>query len=150
MITRTACYIGIAAAVLDTLYPSERFEKQMKMLFSLVFLIIVAAGFAKGGISLDASIPTEAESAVYSQAEQDAYDLFIRIAENNINSHLESALRRNEIFFVNIQTSINISDNGGISINEVLIKTEDTELFEAAANIIKAELADDNAVIMMY
>ena len=145
MITRTACYLAVASAILDSLYPNERFGKQMKLLFSLVFMIIVATPFAKGQIEFDIALPSSSQAfETYSQSADDVEALILKTAENNINEHLTELLNQNEIYNVKIQTSINISDNNSISINKVTLSFDeqpDPNLNKAEA-IIKQELGE--------
>ncbi|MCL2053299.1 MAG: hypothetical protein FWG90_02505 [Oscillospiraceae bacterium] len=142
LITKTACYIGIAAAILDSLYPNERFGKQMKILFTVVFLIIITAPFARGEIDFDISLPTYSSLDSYAEAQEKAHALFVKTAESNINTRLEELLNHHEIYNVKIKTSVNISDNAGISINEVAITLDAPLDFDKASAIIKSELGE--------
>lgn len=121
----TACFLGIAIAVFNSLYPSEKFAGQIKIIFSLIFILSVIKPIASG----KADIPETAAAAssvsgsadYYSSVSDRADEYFIRSVENNISSVLESALHEIEIYPEEIETSINISENYGISINEVKI-----------------------------
>nr|MDE7289683.1 hypothetical protein [Oscillospiraceae bacterium] len=62
---------------------------------------------------------------------------FISSVESNISAALEGKLREKNIYPEEIETSINISDNGSISINEVKITLNDmSDSFEAKRCII--------------
>ena len=47
-VTIIAGYIGIAISILDFFTPSEKLRKQIKLIFSLVFLIAIASPILKG------------------------------------------------------------------------------------------------------
>ncbi|MDE5860025.1 MAG: hypothetical protein K2H23_06535, partial [Oscillospiraceae bacterium] len=79
------------------------------------------------------------------------YDYFIRSVENNISASLESKLHENNIYPEEIETSINISDNGSISINEVKITLKDiTEKFSAERCIAEAAGNETTIIIRGY
>ena len=107
MISGTACFLGIVITIFRSLYPSEKFSKQMKMIFSLIFIISVVRPFASGKIS------------------------FPEINEN---------------ISANIQTSINISENGSISINEVKLVLDDLNLLPDAEECIR-NAAESNVTV---
>lgn len=133
----TACFLGIAIAVFNSLYPSEKFAGQLKIIFSLIFILSVIKPIASG----KADIPEIAAAAsaasgsadYYSSMSDRADEYFIRSVENNISSVLESSLHEIEIYPEEIETSINISENYGISINEVKIVLNEQNAHEAEA-----------------
>lgn len=131
----TACFLGIAIAVFNSLYPSEKFAGQLKIIFSLIFILSLIKPIASG----KADIPEIAETAsavsestdYYSSMNDRADEYFIRSVENNISSVLESSLHEIEIYPEEIETSINISENFGISINEVKIVLNEQNAYNA-------------------
>lgn len=131
----TACFLGIAIAVFNSLYPSEKFAGQLKIIFSLIFILSLIKPIASG----KADIPEIAEAASAVSESTDYYfsmndradEYFIRSVENNISSVLESSLHEIEIYPEEIETSINISENFGISINEVKIVLNEQNAYNA-------------------
>ena len=129
MISVTACFLGIVITFFSKMYPSEKFEKQMKTIFSLIFLISVLTPVLNGNLQFpDISETVSASSAYYQEISVNADEFFIRSVENNISIRLESELNSKNIFPIEIQTSVNISENNSISINEVNVLVTDIEL----------------------
>ncbi len=135
-----ACFLGIVITVFSSLYPSEKFAKQMKIIFSLIFILSVAKPVIGGKIVLPEMGETVAASTErYEAMNEETYDYFIRSVESNISASLEVLLNEINIYPDKIETSINISDSGSISINEVRLFMEDTDKFpEAKERICKA------------
>ena len=131
MISVTACFLGIVITIFSRLYPSEKFEKQMKTLFSLVFLISVLTSVLNGNLSFpDISETVVASNSYYTEIYDNSDDYFIRSVENNISMRLKAELNSRNIFPDKIQTSVNISDDNSISISEVNVTvtgSDDTE-----------------------
>ncbi len=139
-----ACFLGIVITVFSSLYPSEKFAKQMKIIFSLIFVLSVAKPVIGGKITLPEMGKTVAASTErYEAMNEGTYDYFIRSVESNISASLEALLNEINIYPDKIETSINISDSGSISINEVRLFMEDTDKFpEAKERICKAADSD--------
>ncbi len=138
LISATACFLGIVITALSSLYPSEKFSKQMKMIFSLIFIISIVRPFASGKINFpEINENISANEEYYSEKNEEAYDYFVRSVEENINSSLEASLNEINIYPANIQTSINISENGSISINEVKLVLDDLNLLPDAEKCIR-------------
>lgn len=138
LIAFTACFLGIVITIFNSLYPSEKFIKQIKAIFSLIFILSIAKPIAAGKITFpEIGETVSASSDYYSSLNDNTYNYFISSVENNISAALEGKLREKNIYPEEIETSINISDNGSISINEVKITLNDmTDSFEAKRCII--------------
>ncbi|MCH5193495.1 MAG: hypothetical protein J1F11_06005 [Oscillospiraceae bacterium] len=155
LIAMTACFLGIVITIFNSLYPSEKFSKQVKIIFSLIFILSIAKPFAAGRITLpEIGETVYASSDYYSSLNDNAYDYFIRSVESNISASLEAKLNEKNIYPEEIQTSINISDSSSISINEVIITIKDmnvssqvieciTEATEGEAKVTVKEFKDE-------
>ena len=120
LISLTAGFISIIIAAFDSIYPSEKYSKQIKIIFSLIFVLSIVTPFVNGEVNIDASADVLYEKNI-------AADEYLKSSvENNISSTIGSYLKENEISFDEIKTSINISDYGSISINEIEIAVDDT------------------------
>lgn len=149
MISATACFLGIVITVLSKMYPSDKFEKQMKTIFSLIFLISILTPVLNGNLQLpDISQTVAASSVYYQEISVNADEFFIKSVENNISARLEAALNSEKIFPVEIQTSVNISDSSSISINEVNVTVTDIELADEVKKCIYANLGEDVIIIV--
>lgn len=134
----TACFLGIVITIFNSLYPSDKFAKQIKTIFSLIFILSIAKPIVSGKISFPEIGDTVSASAEhYETLNDNTYKYFISSVENNISAALETKLHEKNIYPEEIETSINISENGSISINEVKITLNDmTESYEARRCII--------------
>lgn len=143
-ISYIACLIAIIIAVIDSLYPSEKYAKQMKMIFSLVFLSCITAPIVNKEVSLDdISVSVEADSNLLDERAEETYDYFIKSIENNLNMELKSTLTQNQINVQEILTSINISDDNSICIREVQIIMSDKDKYDKAVKLIEDEVGED-------
>ena len=134
----TACFLGIVITMFSSLYPSEKFAKQMKMIFSLIFILSIVKPFVSGRIGFpDLRGIVPASSDHYEAVSENTYDYFIDSVERNISSSFENELNKINIYPVRIETSVNISDSGSISINEVRLVLKDTDDLPAAAECIR-------------
>ena len=152
LIAMTACFLGITITIFNSLYPSEKFSKQVKIIFSLIFILSIAKPIAAGKITLpEIGETVSASSDYYSSISDNTYDYFIRSVENNISASLEAKLHEKNIYPEEIQTSINISDSGSISINEVIITLKDmTESSEAVQCIIIATESEAKVTVKEF
>ncbi len=147
MISSTACFLGIVITAFSRLYPSEKFEKQMKTIFSLVFLISIAAPLLQGKIQLpDISETITASTEYYQSISDNADEYFVRAVESNISTRLESELNLQNIFPLEIQTSVNISENNSISINEVNVLMPSTD-YESEIKMLISENVGEETIV---
>jgi hypothetical protein len=140
-----ACFIGIVIAIIDALAPSDKFSKQLKVMFALVFMLCVITPIANGDITFDGGIiDVYAESSIEQAAmNTDAY--IARSVERNISRNLTEILREKDIAVKNIETSINISESGSIDIT-VIDLSIDPEEADRAVRLISDNLNEEFTV----
>ena len=148
----TACFLGIVITIFSSLYPSDKFAKQMKIIFSLIFIISIIKPAVQGKFDFPELSETVSASADhYSSLNDSTYDYFIRSVERNISFSLEASLNEKNIYPQEIETSINISDSGSISINEVKLVLEDMSVYPEAVKCIReAAESDVNVTAEVY
>lgn len=148
-ISITACFLGIAITIFSRLYPSEKFEKQMKTIFSLILVISIANPIASGKLELpDISEAVTANSDYYQSLSENTDDYFIKSIERNISINIEAELKEHNIFPLEINTNINISENNSISISEVSVTVDNAEYADEIKNIISSNTGDEVNVIV--
>lgn len=132
----SACILGIIFAVSENMLPSEKFAKQMKMIFSLILIAVIIAPFTEGEISLDSfempDITDKDSTFIYNSS-------FNSLVSDNISDNLGKELSEMGIFPVKISVDINNSQDNSISIigAEIIISSGNTrETAEAAAEIL--------------
>lgn len=149
-IALTACFLGIVTAIFSSLYPSEKFAGQIKIIFSLIFILCLVKPIAEGKLRLpEISETVSASSDYYSGLNANADDYFIKSVENNISAALEGCLHEEKIYPEEIKTSINISDNYRISIREVEIVLDDPTCSEAARRCVSDRIGEDAAITVV-
>lgn len=147
MISAMACFLGIVITVFSRLYPSEKFAKQMKTIFSLVFLISVATPLLNGKLNLpDISETIAASNSYYQEISSNADEYFIKSIENNISVRLEAVLNSKNIFPLEIQTNVNISEDDGIFINEITVLMLSVEYEKEIKDCIYENVSKDITV----
>ncbi|MDR0946437.1 MAG: hypothetical protein LBM87_01635 [Ruminococcus sp.] len=132
-----ACFIGIVISIVDSLSPSQKFTKQLKIMFALIFILCVITPLANGSINfteIAAPAIAQANSAEISGLNGEEY--YIRSIINNINRNLKEELKANYINAVNLETSINISETGSISISVIDCTLSDPSQAEEALNVL--------------
>lgn len=148
-ISITACFLGITITIFGRLYPSEKFEKQMKTIFSLILVISIANPIASGKLELpDISEAVTANSDYYQSLSENTDDYFIKSVEKNISINIETELREHNILPLEINTNINISENNSISISEVSVTVDNAEYADEIRNIISSNTGDEVNVIV--
>ncbi len=147
-VSLTACFLGIVTAIFNAMYPSDKFAGQMKIIFSLIFILCLAKPVAEGKLSLpEFSEAAPASLDYYSELNENADEYFIRSVENNISASLAATLGEAKIYPREVETSINISENYSISISEVRIVLNDLSEAENAKRVTWERLGDSVSVV---
>ena len=149
-VSLTACFLGIVIAVFSSLYPSDKFAGQIKIIFSLIFVLSLIKPIAGGRLDIPEIAETASASAdQYAALRDGADEYFIRSVERNISASVEAALREIEIYPEEVETSINISENYCISISEVKITLESSADAEFARRRVSESIGNDAAVVVI-
>ncbi len=124
----TSCILSIVITIADCLKPNEKFSRQLKTIFSLIFIIgIVTAGIKTG---IDFELPEyedEAYNDSYESIKKTADEALKREVEVKINKKVEDILTEKGISYEKIYANININEEGGIDINRIDYKGKDFE-----------------------
>ena len=144
-----ACLLAIAISILDMLYPSEKFNKQVHLIFSLIFLLGITAPIISGKIQLDIpKVDDFKESTTYTDMQDNVNAQYKTTVEQNINKALTEKLSKNQINIKEISTKVNIADNNSISISEVEIACNSLVDNEKILNLIKSEVGQEVNVVV--
>ena len=130
---------AILTGIIKALIPSEKYEKNIRILISLFFIIVVGGLFSKG---FDFSFITEIDSinSGYNDYTSVIYDMTAEETAKNLNKGIKNLLNEKEIYPEKIYIDTNISDNGSISIIEVRLIFGNTERIdkEEAVRLVKS------------
>lgn len=126
-ITLTAGMVSIVIAIFESVMPSEKYSKQLRLIFSLILILSIASPFVQGKIDIARITDDVALTSADISGKSEAADrYFAKSVENNISRSIGDMLAENKINFTEIKTSINISESYGISINEIEIAVDNT------------------------
>lgn len=127
LVTLIAGFVSVLLAIFDSVFPSEKYNKQLRLLFSMVFILCIVAPIKSSiGELTSFSDYIEVSSEKLEVQSDISEDFFVQSVENNINRNIEASLNEKDIHPYEIKTSINISQSGSISINEIEIAVSDT------------------------
>lgn len=142
-ITAIACFVGIAISMLDIIRPSERLKKQVRFIFSLVFLIAVLSGILKNNIKLDIKTQDDIRNseeyiAVSKTYTQCLADNFRKSIEKNLTEKLEI----NNINVKDVSLKVDISENDEISIKgaDIVLPDNSRSIEDKVRTIIQNEI----------
>lgn len=127
MVIVSAGFIAVVISFTESLYPSEKYSRQLKYIFSLIMILTITEPFISEDIEFIETVGSiETVSAQLGEESENVFAYFKTSVENNINTELFRFLEENHITAEEIKTSINISDSGSISINEIEIAVKNT------------------------
>lgn len=143
----SAGILAVVMNIFESIYPAEKYAKQMRIIFSLIFILCLVkplAGciesFSDTVESIDVIKDNIAESS------DNSLDYFKKSVERNISSQMMDILTDNGIDAKEIKTSINISESGSISINEITIAAENAAQGAEIIDIVKHETGENTLV----
>lgn len=150
LVVISAGAIAVIMNIFESVYPSEKYAKQMRIIFALVFVLTLVRPITNGIESLsDAAESIDVINENITESPDNTIEYFKGSVERNISERLTDILSENNIEVKEIQTSINISENGGISINEVKIAAENAAQGVEAVDIVKSETGESTLVILI-
>jgi hypothetical protein len=141
-----ACFIGIVIAIIDALVPSEKFTKQLKIMFAVVFSLVVITPIANGTIVFDTdSVSAYASADALTESKIAGEALLERAVGRNISRSLAEELKNAEISPQNIETTVNISENGSIDITVIDLQIHPQDA-DRAMRILEEKLSEEFTV----
>ncbi len=138
------CTVSAAICIIESLVSGTRLKNQMKMILDLVLIAAAAAPFFKGGIDLDLSGLNIDNTIDYSHSQEIYNEELRRQMSYNVSSVLLQQLSAAGIICEKIETEVNISDDGSISIIKVTLRTDN---FKGAAEIVRSSLGSETEVV---
>lgn len=142
-ITFIACFLGIAISMLDIITPSEKLRKQIRFIFSLVFIIAITSSILNSEIDFDIPSSKDIEQSEQYQSVMKTYTQ--SLANNfktNIEKNLQEKLKINNIGAEKVSLNVDIDENDCISIigaDVVLTKSEKDE-YSKVISVIQNEI----------
>lgn len=143
-VSASACVLGIIFSVISNMTPSEKFSRQMNIIFSLILILVIFTPFADGEFDLEMSQISESTPEDYSYIYNEQTD---RLISANISDNLGQALAEKGIFPLKISVDINNSADGSISIIGAEIILADSSDIKAAERTAAEALGVDRSLI---
>jgi hypothetical protein len=145
-----ACFIGIVIALVDALAPSDKFKKQLKVMFAVIFMLAVITPIADGSIDFTEETVAAYADSDYLSASKTAGETYLETAVGrNISRNLDEILKSKNIYAQKIETSINIRENGSIDIT-VINLTVDPAKAEEVSEILSGALDGEEFAVNIY
>ncbi len=120
--TLSGCFIGIVLCAADVLAPEQSFSKQIKTIFSLIFILVFLSPLVKSSLShTDDGIISASSDISYEDMEQAVESDIKKFTEKNLERTLGKLLDDKKILYDKISVSVNIDNESGININRVYI-----------------------------
>ncbi len=134
-----ACLLGIIFAVAEHMLPSEKFSRQINMIFSLIMVLVVVKPFVGADFDMPELSGNTAVPEDYSARTERLLEKEIR---SNICDSIENRLVIAGINPLEITVDINNSADGSICINRVVVLLTDDEKTAEAEQIVSDALGD--------
>lgn len=135
----SACFLSIVISLADSIKPGERFTRQLKLIFSMLFIsgIVVSAANCEFELDIPASAGEELEG--YENISEAADKAVLGAAEDSVIDMINRILTAQGISFEKITADINMEADGSININEIGYCGDE---FEKASEAIKSNMGE--------
>ena len=141
---RSVCIMSAGIYLVSSLIGGTKVRPQAETLIKLVFLFFTAVSAISCVKDFELPETVMSDKRDYS-AYTGVYDKeLVRKTSENISEVLRSQLEAEGIDVEKINTEVNISENGSISISRIVIGTSDNE---AASAVIRRSLGDATEVV---
>ena len=141
---RAVCFTAVGVCIVRSITDGTRLRGHADMLLKLIFATTLAVSFAEGISDFEMPDLSSIESGTQSYSmELYQREVSKQIAEN-ISSVLIEQMHAAGIKTDKIITDVNISEDGSININRVIISTSD---FVASARIVRDSIGQETEVI---
>ena len=141
---RAVCYVSVGICIVQSITEGTRLRAQAEFILKLIFAVAVTAPIVSGVFNIELPDLSAFDSTDYSYSSEIYENELCTQLSENISAVLREQLKAAGIKAEKIQTEVNISEDGSISINRVIISTSD---FEASARLIRGSIGQETEVI---
>lgn len=141
------CAAAMITAVIKAILPSDKCTRQIKLLISCYFIVVVISGFRS------ASFPWDFFSELTDQTEYNDYTVSFdrQTAEETarlLHERLSENLNENGIYPKKIYIDVNITGTSGISISEIrlVLNNQSEEIAERAVKLVQGYVGTQTKV----
>lgn len=144
-----SCILAVAISLLEMVSPSNRLKKQLRLIFSLIFIIGIVTPIFSGKISFSGINTADLSlKEGYKNVSADIDNELKLQIEENISNRLTEKLEINGYSVKGILTMINILDDKSIVINEVKVSANSIDEQNNIFSLIHEELGENVTVIL--
>lgn len=141
---RAVCITAVGVCIVRSITDGTRLRGYADMLLKLIFAAALAAPFAEGISDFEMPDLSSFDSGGHSYSMEIYQNEMSKQIAENISSVLLEQMKAAGIKTDKIITDVNISEDGSININRVIISTSD---FEASARIVQDSIGQETEVI---
>lgn len=141
---KAVCVTAVGICIVSHITEGTRLRSQAEFIYRLIFAIVVAGLIFNGRKQIELPDLSSFDSNEFSFSTEVYDNAVAEQTASNISDILLSQLNAAAILVDDIVTEVNISEDSGISINRVIIRTAD---FERAAEIIRSSLGQETEVV---
>lgn len=123
------CVISILSGVLDALKPNARFDRQLRLLLSAVFVLGILTPLSQGAAAFQPDWEPDTETAAV-ELEAAAAQATQKQAAANLEESLEAMLRQHGIADAQAEAEMYISGDNCIEIEQVTVYCTDSAAAE--------------------
>ncbi len=131
------CAMSILSGIFSALKPNARFDRQMRLILSAVFLLAILSAVTGNMDDWELSL---AEGDEISGGFADAAT--VEVAAENLAQTLEAYLETQGFLDTTVEVEMHIIDTGSIEIEQILVSAPDTETAAAAESALAAYLGN--------
>lgn len=150
-ITFMACFLGIAISMLDIVTPSDKLKKQIRFIFSLVFIIAITTAILNSKV--DFKIPTSEDienTEQYKNVMKTYTECLANNFKSNIEKNLNEKLKINNIEAQQVSLNVDIDEDDSISIlgADVVLDKSQKYIESKVVSVIKNEIGETEVNIL--
>lgn len=138
----SVCIIAILSSIFEFLSPAGNMKKIMQFVIAIFVIFSLSFPILNGVNNFNLNLLNITQSSENSEINSSINDLYIKTSEEKINKLVDKTLRENEISAENIETNMDINEDGSIDINIITIYLNKTEKDKSlkAKSIVKNQL----------
>lgn len=125
-IVLVTCAVSLLSGVLDALKPNKKFDRQMRLLLSVVFLLAFLAPFVKGLDDLHWN-SWETDAVISDHLTAEMAQQTLQYAQENLEQTLVQYLQEHNLADAQVQVQMHMTDDDSIEINRVIVSCTNSE-----------------------
>lgn len=140
--TISICAVAVLSFIFEILTPNGNMKKIMQFVIAIFVIFSISLPILSGVSKFNFNFLNVNEGEDYKDISSNVNDLYIKTSQSKISKLIDKTLKENQITAENIETNMDINEDGSIDINRIIIylKKQDEDKALKVKNIIKQEL----------